>query len=69
VKENKPQTTLVFADGLDRLLSINSFPTIVIIDRSGKIVYRAEGYDEEGSQRNLISAIHQALGQSSAAIQ
>jgi hypothetical protein len=26
-------------------------------------VYRAEGYDEEGSQKNLVSAIHQALGQ------
>jgi len=69
VKETKPQMTVVFADGLDRLLSINSFPTIVIIDRSGKIVYRAEGYDEEGSQKNLISAIHQALGQASAAVQ
>jgi hypothetical protein len=50
-------------------LSINSFPTIVILDRSGKIVYRAEGYDEEGSQKNLISAIHQALGQASASAQ
>jgi len=69
VKDTKPQTTIVFADGLDRLLGINSFPTIVIIDRSGKIVYRAEGYDEEGSQKSLVSAIHQALGQASAAIQ
>jgi thiol-disulfide isomerase/thioredoxin len=67
IKENKPQTTVVFADGLDRLLGINSFPTIVIIDRSGKIVYRAEGYDEEASQKSLVSAIHQALGQASAA--
>ncbi len=66
LQETKPQMTVVFADGLDRLLSINSFPTIVIIDRSGKIIYRAEGYDEEGSQKNLISAIHQALGQASA---
>ena len=66
VKETKPQMTVVFADGLDRLLSINSFPTIVILDRSGKIVYRAEGYDEKGSQKNLVSAIQGALGQSSA---
>ena len=66
LKETKPQTTVVFADGLERLLAINSFPTIVIIDRSGKIIYRAEGYDEEGSQKNLVSAIHQALGQTSA---
>jgi thiol-disulfide isomerase/thioredoxin len=69
LKETKPQMTVVFADGLDRLLGINSFPTIVIIDRSGKIIYRAEGYDEEGSQKNLVSAIHQALGQASASIQ
>ena len=69
LKETKPQMTVVFADGLDRLLGINSFPTIVIIDRFGKIIYRAEGYDEEGSQKNLVSAIHQALGQASAAIQ
>jgi thiol-disulfide isomerase/thioredoxin len=69
IKETKPQMTVVFADGLDHLLAINSFPTIVIIDRSGKIIYRAEGYDEEGSQKSLVSAINQALGQSSAAIQ
>jgi thiol-disulfide isomerase/thioredoxin len=69
LKETKPQMTVVFADGLDQLLGINSFPTIVIIDRFGKIIYRAEGYDEEGSQKNLVSAIHQALGQASAAIQ
>jgi thiol-disulfide isomerase/thioredoxin len=66
VKETRPQMTVVFADGLDRLLSISSFPTVVIIDRSGKIVYRAEGYDEEGSQKNLVTAIHQALGEASA---
>ena len=67
VKETKPQTTVVFADGLDRLFSVNSFPTIVIIDRSGKIVYRAEGYDEENSQPALVAAIHQALAPPAAA--
>jgi thiol-disulfide isomerase/thioredoxin len=69
VKETKFQTNVVFADGLDRLFSINAFPTVVIIDRSGKIVYRAEGYDEEGFQKSLVSAIHQALGSASASLQ
>jgi thiol-disulfide isomerase/thioredoxin len=69
VKETKPQTNVVFADGLDRLFSINAFPTVVIIDRSGKIVYRAEGYDEEGFQKSLVSAIHQALSPATAALQ
>ena len=39
------------------------------IDRAGKIVYRAEGYDEEGFQKSLVSAIHQALAPASAALQ
>jgi thiol-disulfide isomerase/thioredoxin len=61
IKEVKPQTTVVFADGLDRLFAVNSFPTVVIIDRDGKIVYRAEGYGEESFQQSLTAAIHQAL--------
>ncbi|HEY2823592.1 MAG TPA: thioredoxin domain-containing protein [Candidatus Acidoferrum sp.] len=69
VKETKPQMTVVFADGLDHLFSIKAFPTVVIIDRTGKIVYRAEGYDEEGFQKSLVSAIHEALAPASAALQ
>jgi thiol-disulfide isomerase/thioredoxin len=61
VKELKPQTTVVFADGLDRLFGVNSFPTVLIIDRAGKIVYRAEGYGEDSFQQSLTAAIHQAL--------
>jgi thiol-disulfide isomerase/thioredoxin len=61
VKEVKPQATVVFADGLDRLLAVNSFPTVVIIDRVGKIVYRAEGYGEDTFEQSLTAAIQQAL--------
>ena len=67
VKEVKPQTTVVFADGLDRLFAVNSFPTVVIIDREGKIVYRAEGYGEDSFQQSLTAAIHQALEPTAAA--
>jgi thiol-disulfide isomerase/thioredoxin len=61
VKDVKPQTTVVFADGLDRLFDVNSFPTVVIIDRAGKIIYRGEGYDEVTFRQSLTAAIHQAL--------
>jgi thiol-disulfide isomerase/thioredoxin len=61
VKEVNPQTTVVFADGLDRLFAVNSFPTVVIIDRAGKIVYRAEGYGEDSFEQSLTTAIHRAL--------
>ena len=67
VKEVKPQTTVVFADGLDRLFAVNSFPTVVIIDREGKIVYRAEGYGEDNFQQSLTAAIHLALEPTAAA--
>jgi thiol-disulfide isomerase/thioredoxin len=68
VKDVKPQTTVVFADGLDRLFDVNSFPTVVIIDRDGKIIYRGEGYDEGTFRQSLTAAIHQALGTTAASL-
>jgi thiol-disulfide isomerase/thioredoxin len=69
LKEVKPQTAVVFADGLDRLFSVNSFPTVVIIDRAGKIAYRTEGYgDEDAFQQSLTAAIHQALAPAAASL-
>jgi len=69
VKDVKPQTTVVFADGLDRLFAVNSFPTVVIIDRAGKIAYRTEGYgDEEPFQQSLTAAVRRALASSAASL-
>jgi thiol-disulfide isomerase/thioredoxin len=69
LKEVRPQTTVVFADGLDRLFAVNSFPTVVIIDRAGKIAYRTEGYgDEDAFQQSLTAAIHQALAPAAASL-
>jgi len=61
LKEAKPLTTVVFADGLDRLFGVNSFPTVVVVDRAGKIVYRSEGYGEENFTQALSAAVRQAL--------
>jgi thiol-disulfide isomerase/thioredoxin len=61
VQDMKPRTMLVFADGLDRLFAIYSFPTVVVIDRAGKIIYRAEGYGDEAFEQTLAAAVHQAL--------
>ena len=59
--EEKPKTTVVFADGLDELLHVNSFPTTVILSRTGKIAYRAEGFDPEGREQTLIDAVEGAM--------
>ena len=62
LEEIKPHVPVVFADGLDHLLAVNDLPTVVIIDRSGKVAYRAEGFREEGFERDLIVAARRALG-------
>lgn len=59
--EVKPRTTVVFADGLDRAFAVNSFPTVLVIDRGGKIVYRAEGFGEDSFEESLTGAIRGAL--------
>jgi thiol-disulfide isomerase/thioredoxin len=61
IEEEKPKSTVVFADGLDRLLQVNSFPTTVIVDRAGKITYRTEGMDMDVIDKNLIQAINRTL--------
>ena len=59
--EEKPKSSVVFADGLDRLLGVDSFPTTVVLDRAGKIAYRAEGVDMDSPEASLIEAIEKAL--------
>ena len=59
--EEKPKSSVLFADGLDRLLGVDSFPTTLILDRSGKIAYRAVGFEPEGSDQSLIEAIERTL--------
>ena len=61
LEEVKPRTTVVFADGLDDLLHVNSFPTTLILSRTGKIAYRTEGFDPEGRDQVLIDAIEGAI--------
>jgi thiol-disulfide isomerase/thioredoxin len=61
LREEKPRTTVVFADGLEALLSVNSFPTVVILDRQGKIAYRAEGFDPDDVEAELANAVRHAL--------
>ena len=61
LEEVKPRTPVVFADGLDRLLAVNSFPTVVVIDRQGKIAYRAQGFGDDAFERELTLAARRAL--------
>ena len=55
--EERPKTTILFADGLDILLRVNSFPTTVILDRAGKVAYRSDGFDPDDIEKVLTDAI------------
>jgi thiol-disulfide isomerase/thioredoxin len=61
LQQEKPRTTVVFADGLEHLLAVNEFPTVVVIDRAGKIAYRSEGYAAEIFERDLTAAIQRTI--------
>jgi thiol-disulfide isomerase/thioredoxin len=61
LEEVKPRVPVVFADGLDHLLGVNDLPTVVIIDRRGKVAYRAEGFGGDGFERDLVVAARHAL--------
>jgi thiol-disulfide isomerase/thioredoxin len=62
LEREKVRTEVVFADGLDRLLEIRAIPTIIVLDRGGKIVYRAEGFAAGRFVEDLSAAIERALG-------
>jgi thiol-disulfide isomerase/thioredoxin len=59
--EEKPKTPALFADGTDRLLRVNSFPTTVILDRAGKIAFREDGFDPDGFEKSLVEAIERTV--------
>jgi thiol-disulfide isomerase/thioredoxin len=62
LKEERIQTATVFADGLNRLLDVNAFPTVIVLDRSGKISYRVSGFGEDDFEKHLGDAVRAALG-------
>jgi len=63
LEAEKTRTTAVFADGLERVLAVNAFPTVVVLDRDGKIIYRAEGYTDTTYEGQLAAAVARALGE------
>jgi thiol-disulfide isomerase/thioredoxin len=58
--QEKPKTPVLFADGMDRLLRVGSFPTTVILDRNGKIAFREDGFDPDGFEKSLGDALERA---------
>jgi len=58
--ERRSRTTEVFADRLEELFSVDSFPTVLILDASGKVAFRSNGFDPETIEDELGTAIRRA---------
>jgi thiol-disulfide isomerase/thioredoxin len=61
VKRQKWTLPIVYADGLNNFMKVEALPTVVILDRGGKITYRVDGFMPDGFQENLTNAIQTAL--------
>ena len=62
LSHEKWDVPVVYADGLDEFVKVGSLPTVMILDRAGKITYRINGYPPEGFAENLTNAIQAAVG-------
>lgn len=62
--EVKPHTITVFADGLDTFFRVDAFPTVIVLDRSGKIAYRSDGFGDSSFTENLYTAVRSAISAS-----
>ena len=59
--KQKWDVPVVFADGLDDSMKVSSLPTVVILDRAGKISFRMDGFSPQSFTESLTTAIQQAL--------
>jgi len=62
LRETKLEGTLVFADGIDTALKIETIPTIIVLDHAGKIAYRTQGFVPDNFTDALSAVITKASG-------
>jgi thiol-disulfide isomerase/thioredoxin len=62
VAREKWDAPVIFADGLDHFMKVETLPTVIILNGNGEIVYRTGGLAPEGFAQSLGAAIQSALG-------
>jgi thiol-disulfide isomerase/thioredoxin len=63
LQTQKVDGTLLFADGVDHALHVESIPTVIVLDRAGKVAYRTQGFAPD----NFADAVSAAIAKSSSA--
>ncbi|MBI3406537.1 MAG: redoxin family protein [Acidobacteria bacterium] len=61
LKKEKIRSTVVYDDGLGHLLQIRAIPSVLVLDRSGKIAFRTDGFLPTGFVDNLTAVVETAL--------
>jgi thiol-disulfide isomerase/thioredoxin len=61
LKEEQWTTQVAYSQGLERLLGVQSLPTLVIFDRNGRVVFRQEGLDYATFVDTLDKKVREAL--------
>jgi thiol-disulfide isomerase/thioredoxin len=62
LQREKWEIPIAFANGLDDFLNVESLPTVIVLDRDGKIIYRVGGLDLRQFSSSLTTALQNALG-------
>jgi thiol-disulfide isomerase/thioredoxin len=60
LQDQKPGGVLVFADGVNHAFHVESIPTILVLDKAGKIAYRTQGFAPDGFADLAAAAITKA---------
>lgn len=60
LQDQKPGGTLVFADGVNQALHVESIPTVLVLDKTGKVAYRTQGFAPDGFADLAAAAITKA---------
>jgi thiol-disulfide isomerase/thioredoxin len=60
LQNRKPGGALVFDDGVSKAFHIETIPTVLVLDKAGKIAYRTQGFAPEGFADIAAGAITKA---------
>jgi len=60
LQDRKPGGILVFGDGVGQALHVESIPTVMVLDKAGKIAYRTQGFAPDGFADLAAAAITKA---------
>ncbi len=61
VAREKWDAPVIYSDGLDVFAKASTLPTVMVLGRSGEIIYRAGGFPRDGFADSLTAAIQAAL--------